>query len=444
MLLIAATNLTNLLLARAAQRGPEFALRMALGAPTSRVRRHLLIEASLIAVAGAACGAVLARWLPPALVRLFSTSNNLIHVDTTPDWTMAFFAAALLIATTFLAGRAPAALSSRTKPNGMLLTLPRVSNSIRGRAVLIAVQTALTLVLLLGTSVLAASLRELWREGTGMDTARTAFYFPDLYNAGIDRQHMGRAYENILRGTRQLPGVDSAAWTMTIPMTGAMGALQVTAAGKPSSPEMSNLTFWHQVSDGYFQSVGLPLLAGVDFPAAATGRRNICVLSESTAIRLFGSASAAVGRVVFPGKLPPTEVIGVSGDAKYTHLREPAPPTIYTPYWNDNISPGMTLVVRATGNNGPGAAITAAIYRIFRNEAGRMPYIRFETTDTLRAALTAQERALTWLLGGLATFALLISTSASPVCSPTRFSNGAKRSEFVSRLARRRHRSSEP
>lgn len=267
----------------------------------------------------------------------------------------------------------------------------------RGRAVLIAVQTALTLLLLLGTSLLAGSLRELWRESTGMDGANTAFYFPDLYNAGIDRQNMGRAYENILRATLRLPGVESAAWTMTIPLTGAMAAFQVTAAGRPSTPEMSNLTFWHQVSDGYFESVGLPLLAGADFPAAATGRKNICVLSESAAIRLFGSANEAVGRLVVPGKLPPTEVIGVSGDAN--------------PYWNENISPGMTLVVRATGKDRPRAPTRTAIYQLFRDEAGRMPYIRFETTDTLWAALTSQERALTWLLGGLAAFALLISTT---------------------------------
>ena len=433
VLLIAATNLTNLLLARAAQRGPEFAVRMALGAPASRVRRQILIEVSLIAVMGAACGAVLAWRLPSALVQLFSSSNNTTYIDTTPDWTIIVFAAALLIATTFLAGWAPAAVSSRAQPNRMLSASSRVSKSIRGRAFLIAIQTALTLVLLLGTVLLAGSLRELWRESTGMDTANTAFYFPDLYNAGIDRQHMGRAYESILRGTRDLPGVESAAWTMTIPLTGAMGALQVTAAGRLSTPEMSNLTFRHQVSDGYFQSVGLPLLAGADFPAAGTGRKNICVLSESAAIRLFGSANAAVGRLVVPGKLPPTEVIGVSGDAKYMHLREPAPPTIYTPYWNENISPGMTLVVRSSGKDRPGTVTTTAIYQLFRDEAGRMPYIRFETADTLRAALTSQERALTWLLGGLAAFALLISTTG--ITGLLAYSIQQRRKEIGVRLA---------
>lgn len=407
VLLIAATNLTNLLLARAGQRGQEFAVRMALGAPASRVRRQILIEVSLIAVAGAVSGAVLALWLPTALAQLFSISNNAIHVETTPDWRIALFAAALLLATTFLAGWAPAVVSSRTQPNRMLSVSSRVSKSLRGRPVLIAIQTALTLLLLLGTSLLAGSLRELWRESTGMDGTNTAFYFPDLYNAGIDRQSMGRAYENILAATRNVPGVESAAWTMTVPLTGAMSAFQVTAAGRPATPETSNLTFRHQVGDGYFQSIGLPLLAGTDFPAAATGRKNICVLSESAAIRLFGSANEAVGRMVAPGKLPPTEVIGVSGDAKYIHLREPAPPTIYTPYWNENVSPGMTLVVRASGQDRP----RAAIYELLRNEAGRMPYVQFETTDTLRAALTSQERALTWLLGGLAAFALLISTT---------------------------------
>lgn len=411
VLLIAATNLTNLLLARAGQRSQEFAVRMALGAPASRIRRQIVIEVSLIAVAGAACGTVLAWWLPTALVELFSISSAEIHVDTRPDWMMALFAGSLLTATTFLAGWAPAVVSSRAQPNRMLSATSRVSRSVRGRATFVAVQTALTMLLLLGTFLLAGSLRELWRESTGLDGVNAAFYSPDFYNAGIERQSMGRAYENVLQGTRNLPGVESAAWTMTIPLTGAMSAFQVTAAGMPVTAGMSNLTFWHQVGDGYFRSVGLALLAGRDLPAAVVGRKNVCVLSESAAIRLFGSAKEAVGRLVLPGKLPPMEVIGVSGDAKYVHLREPAPPTIYTPYWNGKVSPGMTLVVRAKGKERPSAATTTAIYQLFREEAGRMPYVRFETTDTLRASLTAQERALTWLLGGLAAFALFISTS---------------------------------
>jgi putative ABC transport system permease protein len=112
-----------------------------------------------------------------------------------------------------------------------------------------------------------------------------------------------------------------------------------------------------------------------------------------------------------PGKLPPTEVIGVSGDAKYMHLREPAPPTIYTPYWNEDVGPGMTLVVRSADNNNSGTATTAAVHQLFRQEAGRMPYVRTETADTLRAATTRQEHALTWLLGGLAALALIISAT---------------------------------
>jgi putative ABC transport system permease protein len=245
VLLIAATNLTNLLLARASQRSSEFAVRMALGAPASRIRRQMLIEVLLIATAGAAGGALLAWGLPSALVKLFSGANNTIHIETNPDWTMALFAAAVFVATTLLAGWAPAALSSRTQPNRMLLATARVSKSLRGRAVLIAMQTGLTLILLVGTALLAGSLRELWRENTGMASTKTTFFFPDLYNAGIDRPQMSRAYDNILRGARALPGISSAAWTMNIPLTGSMGAFQVTIPGRPTTPGMSNLTFWH-------------------------------------------------------------------------------------------------------------------------------------------------------------------------------------------------------
>lgn len=431
VLLIAATNLTNLFLARTMQRSPEFAVRLALGAPASRVRRQVLIEVSLIATAGAALGALVAWQLPVFLVRLFSTPANSIYVDTTPDWTIAAFGAALLVACTFVAGWTPAMAGARANPNAALQS-SRATRRVRGRAALIALQTALTLVLLAGTSLLASSLRELWRESTGMDSAPSTFHFADLYNAGVSRERMALAYGNILRQARELPGVSTAAWTMTIPMTGSMSAFQVTVTGKPSTLEMSNLTFWHQVSDGYFAAIGLPLVSGVDFPPAATGRKNICILSENAAVRLFGSARDAVGRFVNPGNLPPTEVIGVSRDAKYIHVREPAPPTIFTPYWNENVSPGMWLVVRdAAGASS--ASTNAAIQQLFRKEAGRMPHMRIETTETLRAALTAQERALTWLLGGLAGFALLIS--ATGISGLLAYSIERQRKEIGVRLA---------
>jgi predicted permease len=403
VLLIASTNLTNLLLARSTARGREIAIRLALGAPHWRIRRQLLIESTLLAIGGAAAGLLWARWLVAVLQIGASTEGAEIRINTTLDWRMFTFLAAVLVIVVIIAGLAPALSAARIAPQQVLKAHSGGSRAYGLRGSLIVLQTALSLTLLTGAGLMLSSLRGLFSESTGFDSANCVFLRPDLFNAGVSREQMPQAYQRLLDQTRALPNIVAAAWTGLTPLTGGLSMFTVEIPGRTDLDVNQRSVFWHQVSDGYFAAVGLPLLAGSSLPE--NGRRDVGVVSEGAARRFFGGVREALGQRLKPGDRDWIEIIGVVADSKYQSIREAPPATLYLRH-NNRL--GMSLAIRFRGS---GDAAVAAVQSLFQKEAGRLPYTQIRTLEGNIAESLRAERLLGWLLGGFAVFALLISAT---------------------------------
>jgi len=405
VLLIASTNLTNLMLARSTARAREIAVRLALGAPRWRIRRQFLLESALLAIGGTAAGLLWARWLIDALQSAVSTGQSAIRVDTSLDLRMFAFLAGVLVAVVLLAGLAPAITAGRTAPNQVIKAHSGGSRAYRLRGSLIVLQTALSLTLLAGAGLMASSLYSLLSESTGLDADNCVFLLPDFYTAGVSRERMPLTYERVLSEAKSQPNVLAAAWIRSIPLNGSLVMFTVEIPGRTDLDVKQRSVFWHEVGDGYFAATGIPILAGSALPAS--GRTDVGVISEAAARRFFGGVQQAVGQRLKPGKLDPVEIIGVAGDTKHTNIRETPPPSLYMHYGPD---PGlaMTLAVRYRGSQD---ATVRAMQTLFQKEAGRLPYTQVRTLDGVVAQSIRSERLLALLLGGFAVFALLISAT---------------------------------
>ncbi|MBI4874059.1 MAG: ABC transporter permease [Acidobacteria bacterium] len=408
VLLIAATNLTNLLLARSTARRREIAVRLALGAPAGRIRRQLLVESALLAIAGAGAGIVLAGWFMTALIHAVSGMGTPIQLETPVDWNVLGFLTLVLAAVVLVAGWVPAwsAVRGEIHQGTQQRTNSKLVARLRGG--LVVVQIAFSLTLLGGAGLLLVSLESLLREPTGFNSAQTVFLAPDLVSAGVGRERMPAAYGSLLEEARRQPGVRAAAWTLHMPLTGGLQAFTIEFPGHQAVPLADRMVFSHQVTDGYFDSLGIPLVAGHDFPPRGSAGPKSSIVSENLARKFFGNPEAALGQPLKPGSLDWTRIVGVASDAKFQHVREPNPLTVYTSYWDQRTTLGMTLVVRHGGSR---EALLSGLQAGFKREAGRMPFTRVRTIGENVASLVATERILTALLSGFALFALLISAT---------------------------------
>jgi predicted permease len=429
VLLIAATNLTNLLLARSTARRKEIAVRVALGASANRIRSQLLVESTMLAATGSAAGIVLSQWLAGWLLKAASPRENPIRLETSIDWNVLAFLAIALSAVVLITGWAPAWAAVR----GAIHEGAKQHASSKGtyfRSGLIVIQIAFSLMLLGGAGLLLASLHSLLRESTGFDTAHTMFVTPDLLNAGITADRMPGSYAKLLEEARRLPGIRAAAWTMHTPLTGALQAFTIELPSHPEAPVQARMVFAHQVTDGYFAAAGIPLVAGHDFPPQGRSGPKGAIVSENLALKFFGSAGAALGQRLKPGRLDWTEIIGVAADAKFQNVREPSPPTVYTSYWDQQTSLGMTLVVNHNGGQEP---LVSALRVLLEEEAGRVPFLRVRTLPENISSSVATERTLSGLLSAFAVFALVIA--ATGIAGLLSYAVQVKRREIGIRLA---------
>jgi putative ABC transport system permease protein len=343
VLLIACANIASLMLARAAARHKEIAVRKALGASRSRLIRQLLTECVLLSVAGAVLGVFFARWGEALLVRFISTKGDTapLFLDLSLDWRILAFTTVAAVGTGLLFGVLPAfrstrvSLTSAMKGSQVAETEGRVK--FRPGKWIVASQVALSLVLLVASGLFLRSLVKLVTMDIGFDRHNVLLVTADLHTAKVPAEQQPATFDDLERLLRTLPGVVSASRSiLTQVSNGRMwnNEIKVDTPNPPTGDDaLVNFNF---VSPSYFETMRTPLLAGRSFNDADTKTSApVAIVNESVAKRFF-LGSNPIGKFFRvesdPGKpAPPIQIVGLVKDAKYDSLRETNSVTAYFP-----------------------------------------------------------------------------------------------------------------
>jgi putative ABC transport system permease protein len=415
VLLIACANVANLLLARAASREKEIAVRTALGARRSRIVRQLLTESILLAVTGGACGLALAWWGIQALVAI--SPRDLINLQgiglnlTVLGWTLG-----VAVLTGVLFGLVPALEATRVDLNDTLKEGGKSSSgqSARSRGLrgaLVVAEVALALVLLAGAGLLVKSFARLRDIDTGFRQENIlTFVVPVPVTKYKEDAQFVNFFRQAEERVRALPGVRSVGVVNYLPLYGGLGsATRFTVEGRPAPPPGEEPGANVRVADsGYFDAIGIPLLRGrnfMDFENAEP--RHVVIVSESFAQKYFPGEEVLGKRVDVQmfDKPNPTEIVGVVGDVRYDSLTDAAGPTVYFPHPELTYS-FMTFVVHTSGDP---AELTPAVRREISGLDPDQPVTDVRTMTQVMAETVGRARFSTLLFGLFAGLATLLA-----------------------------------
>jgi predicted permease len=414
VLLVACANVANLLLARGRARVRELSVRAAIGAPRSRVVRQLFTEGAVLAVCGAALGAVAARWITAALMPALTQQPDAAPVGL--DWRLLAFIIALAGGSAILFALAPALRSTRTTLTSGLQEAARrgTPGPRRGRlaGVLVVVQIALSMVLVVTATLLVRSLRNLDRAELGFDPHNVLTFRLDPTLNGYKDDRVRGLYASVLDALRASPGVVAATSTGHTLLSNASSIRVATTEGEavpdpgsaPARAFMAEHQVWSQATGtGFFDAIRLPILRGraLDDRDTATSQR-VAVVNVLFAKHLF-KTDDVVGRRFRLGmrtSSPLYEIVGVSGNARYTAVREDMPPTVYLAAAQQPPGPA-TFEVRVAGS---AEAFAATARDIVRRIDDQLPLAGVRTVEDQIARSLEQERLfarLAMLLGAV-------------------------------------------
>ena len=358
VLIVACANLARLLMARAAARRQEFALRRALGASRARVIRQLLTESTLLAAAGLAVGVALAWWAFAFLQRLIPPGMTLYARPALDGRTLTVAALAAL-ATGLAFGLAPALNTTAAAVSEALRSSGRSTSSHqKARSSLVIAEVAMTLVLLVAAGLLTHTLyrlryADLGLRPEGVLTLRTALP-ASRYG---DASRRVRFYDAVLEGVERLPGVVAAGYTTSVPLEWKGATSEFAIDGRAPDPAIAYDANHRQVSAGYLQAMGVTLREGRFFRSTDGERDSPVVIVNQAMARRYWPDDTVVGkRIALDPKSGPTVwrmIVGVTADVRQMGLDVPARAEIYIPYRQLDSHPWFAprdLAVRTIGD----------------------------------------------------------------------------------------------
>jgi len=334
LLLIACVNVANLLVARAIVRRHELSVRLAMGATRGRLVRQQLTEAVVLYGIGATAGLAVAMWSSRMLVAQLSTPGNPIFLDLSLDRRVLAFTIVVTVLTTMLFGSAPAFRAARVAPIDALKRRGRSGEGQLPAALsgsLIVVQVALSLILVFAAGLFVRTFMSLSARPLGFEPGKVAIVKMDAQRVAQSPAERLAVYERVRDAVRVLPDVDGAALSLTIPVSGRQftPTVEISDVADTRGPVWANL-----VSAGWFDTLQIPRIAGRSLTEKdRAGTARVAVVNESF-VRKFASGRNPIGvtLTLYPHTaraLGPIEVVGVVGDAVYSSLRGPVPPTFY-------------------------------------------------------------------------------------------------------------------
>ena len=400
VLLIACANVANLLLARAAGRRREVAVRSALGASRWRIVRQLLAESLLLSALSGAAGLLLAVWGVDLLVSLDPTGVQRAG-EVTLDWRVLGFTLGLSLLTGLLFGLAPALQASKADFNESLKEGGRSAQGLgrsRLRGALVVSEVALTLVLLVGAGLLVKSFRQLLAVESGLDPHGVLTMDVSLPRAKYaERQQITSFYERLVEQAASLPGVEAAGAVSVLPLAGNDNSNFVQIEGRPPLPPGQALRAGRRnVSADYFRALGIRVKRGRAFSASdSNGAPPVVVINEAMARSFFAGEDPVGKRIRTGDRSPWVEVVGVVGDVRHRGLDVDTRPEMFFPH-PQAPSRQMTLAVRASGDP---LALAGPLRERVRELDRDQPVGNVKTMETWVAESVASRRFSVLLLG---------------------------------------------
>jgi predicted permease len=335
ILLIACANLANLLLARAAAREREIAVRLSIGASRVRLVRQLLVECILLSFCGAILGTTIAYWLSEILPKWASSGNTPIPLSLTPDARVLVFSACIAVFTGIAFGLAPALQGTRVEPIHVLKSSGRAASGGAGarwsiKQTLVALQVALCLVLLVGAGLFVRTLRNFINLDGGFDRDHLLTVQVETHLVGYSQAQLSALSRQLIERVEALPGVRSAALASCELASGCGDASDIFLPGVPHrNGETDAQERW--VSQEFFATTGIPLIQGRSFADSDTEISPKVAVVNQTFVRQFLQGKNPIGQYYgYEAENPRLfQIVGVVKDSRVNDIREEVPPTIY-------------------------------------------------------------------------------------------------------------------
>jgi putative ABC transport system permease protein len=414
VLVIACSNVANLLLVRFTGRRREIALRMAIGASRAGIIRLFVFESLLVSLMAGIVGAILAWQLVPLVPKM---AANFLPFDPNTHVNLSLpvlgFTVGLSLLTGLLMGIYPALQSSHSDlVDGLKEGGRGVSGSVRQqrfRKILVGAQVALSVTLLAGAALLIASFVRLNQQNVGYHYKNVWVGFVTLPAAQYsDIETRQRFVEQLLASLRADPGFESVTVTGDIPLLpgGGNATLYSRADGEVLPVDKRASAPSHDVSPGYFKTWGVPVLAGRDFDEHDTAdHQNVVLISQSGAKKVFGNENPIGKTLLVTSFGTPCEIVGIVGDVRSRKVNEPDDMEFYRPWAQENF-PFPTIVVRSSlSEDAVTKLVRSTLAPIDPGLAIALP----QSMEKIIAQALGQTRLMTWLLGIFAGVALLLA-----------------------------------
>jgi predicted permease len=416
LLLLACANLAGLLLARAASRQHEMAVRACLGARRSRLIRQTLTESLLLSMMGTALGMFLAYWGTHGLIRIFASGRQMIGVPvhwealSKPDWHVLLFTGAVAITTALLFGAVPAIRACRPISAQPMQETVRTGESKSQRLFgkgLVVSQVALSVVLLSSGALFVGYLSHLRSQNLGFRRDHLLLLTLDPAHSGYKAAEFARLSEQLVANLQTIPGVQSATVSSMSPMQGPGASASAFEIGHSDNAHSVSI---NNIGPRYFETYGTPLLSGRYFSAEDQGKPPVAIMNQAAARACFGDENP-IGKHLTLSHITLTkgeityEVVGVVEDAKYNDLQQPAPPTIYH-YLSQQTFSGSQLAVRT--RIAPDA-VADAVREVESSVLKTVPIVRSTTMNEQIDASIVPERLIATLSGWFGALGALLA-----------------------------------
>ena len=412
ILAIACANIANLLLARAAARRREIAVRLSIGAGRMRLVRQLLTESILLAVFGAALGLLVADWGIRSTILLLGMGAEDLTLRANLNWSVLAFTCGLTMLTGIIFGLAPALQATKVDVAPALKETTTNAPSGHSRRmnlgrVLLVLQFAFSLLLVIGAGLFVRTLSNLRSVELGFNQRNLLLFSLNARQAGYKEASLARFYDDLLQRFRRIPGVQEAAMSQFSLLTGYWNSTNVEIPGIPSRGPKTE-TCILPVDANYLATMQIPILLGTGIGERQIASPNVAVVNEEF-VKKFLAGENPVGRRIALGSAKrDVEIIGVARTALYNSIKEKTtPPLAYIPYTQDLPGlGGMFFQLRVAGDP---LALTPAIRRIVHDANANVPVAHASTQIAEIDRMIRQERTFGRLCSSFAVLALTIA-----------------------------------